>query len=57
VVDRYLAGARVIASRFNGTLPPGTDLLFLINREGTLQPATTSDPPAPQEGDTVVLLT
>ena len=37
-------------------IPPGTDLLFLITPEGTLHPATTSRPPAPQPGDTLVLL-
>jgi NhaP-type Na+/H+ or K+/H+ antiporter len=57
LIDRYLAGARVTTSPVDGTLPPGTDLLFVINREGTLHPATTTDPPTPQADDTLVLLT
>jgi NhaP-type Na+/H+ or K+/H+ antiporter len=53
---RYSAGARITTIRVNGTLPPGTDLLFLINPEGALHPATTSRAPVPQPGDTLVLL-
>ena len=53
---RYTAGARVTTASADGTVPPGTDLLFRINVEGTLQPATSSRPPNPQRGDTLVLL-
>jgi hypothetical protein len=39
----------------DGAIPPATDLLFVINNEGTLIPATASRPPDPRPGDTVVL--
>jgi NhaP-type Na+/H+ or K+/H+ antiporter len=53
---RYIAGGRITTQSANGEIPPGTDLLFLINPEGTLIPVTTSRPPDPQPGDTLVLL-
>jgi hypothetical protein len=55
VSDRYNSGARITTQPANG-IPPNTDLLFLITPQGTLHPATTSRPPAPQPGDTLVLL-
>jgi NhaP-type Na+/H+ or K+/H+ antiporter len=54
---RSSAGARVIATRANGTPPSGSELLFLINSEGTLIPVTTSSVPRPTSDDTLVLLT
>jgi NhaP-type Na+/H+ or K+/H+ antiporter len=56
VWDRYNVGARITTQSANGGIPPGTDLLFLITPEGALHPATTSRPPTPQPGDTLVLL-
>ena len=56
LTDRHNAGARITTTRADGTVPPGTDLLFLINPDGALHPATTSRPPTPQPGDTLVLL-
>ena len=53
---RYTAGARITTQSSDGGIPPATDLLFLINPEGTLIPVTTSRPPDPQPGDTLVLL-
>jgi NhaP-type Na+/H+ or K+/H+ antiporter len=53
---RYSAGARVTTQPPGGGIPPATDLLFLINPEGTLIPVTTSTSPDPQPGDTLVLL-
>ena len=53
---RYAAGARIITHSSDGRIPPDTDLLFLINPEGTLIPVTTSRSPDPQQGDTLVLL-
>ena len=53
---RYTAGARITTQSSDGVIPPATDLLFLINPEGTLIPVTTSRPPDPQPGDTLVLL-
>ena len=56
VSDRYDSGAQITTQPANHGIPPGTDLLFLITPEGTLHPATTSRPPTPQPGDTLVLL-
>jgi NhaP-type Na+/H+ or K+/H+ antiporter len=53
---RYIAGARITTQSSDSAIPPAADLLFLINPEGTLIPATTSRPPDPQPGDTLVLL-
>ena len=53
---RYTAGARINTKASDGAIPPATDLLFLINPEGTLIPVTTSRPPDPQQGDTLVML-
>ena len=53
---RYSAGAHVTTQPPGGGIPPATDLLFLINPEGTLMPVTTSRSPDPQPGDTLVLL-
>jgi NhaP-type Na+/H+ or K+/H+ antiporter len=56
VTNRSNAGARITTAPANGTIPPGSALLFLINPDGALHPATTSRPPTPQPGDTLVLL-
>jgi NhaP-type Na+/H+ or K+/H+ antiporter len=53
---RYTAGARITTRSSDGGIPPATDLLFVINPEGTLIPVTTTRPPDPQPGDTLVLL-
>ena len=53
---RYTAGARITTQSSDAGIPPATDLLFLLNSEGTLIPVTTSRPPDPQPGDTLVLL-
>ena len=53
---RYTAGARISTQSSDGGIAPATDLLFLINPEGTLIPVTTSRPPDPQQGDTLVVL-
>jgi NhaP-type Na+/H+ or K+/H+ antiporter len=53
---RYTAGARITTHSADGGIPPDTDLLFLINSEGTLIPVTTSRSPDPRPGDTLVLL-
>jgi NhaP-type Na+/H+ or K+/H+ antiporter len=54
---RYTAGARFTTQPSDGGIPPAADLLFLINPEGTLIPATASRPADPQPGDTLILLT
>ena len=56
LTTRYTAGARITTHSSDGGIPPATDLLFLINPEGTLIPVTTSRSPDPQPGDTLVLL-
>lgn len=56
LIARYTAGARITTQPSDGGIPPATDLLFLINPEGTLIPVTTSRRPDPQPGDTLVLL-
>jgi NhaP-type Na+/H+ or K+/H+ antiporter len=56
LTDRYTTGARITTQSSDGTIPPATDLLFLINPQGTLIPVTVSRPPQPQPGDTLVLL-
>jgi NhaP-type Na+/H+ or K+/H+ antiporter len=53
---RYNAGAEVSTQSFDGGVPAGADLLFLVNSEGTLVPVTPSHSPDPQPGDTLVLL-
>ena len=53
---RYITGARITTHSSDGGIPPATDLLFLINPEGTLTPVTASRAPDPQPGDTLVLL-
>jgi NhaP-type Na+/H+ or K+/H+ antiporter len=56
LTGRYTTGARITTQSSDGTIPPATDLLFLINPQGTLIPVTVSRPPHPQPGDTLVLL-
>ena len=53
---RYTAGARITTHLSNGGIAPTTNLLFLINPEGTLIPVTTANSPAPQAGDTLVVV-
>jgi hypothetical protein len=56
LATRYTTGAHITTQPSDGGIPPATDLLFLINPEGTLIPVTASRPPDPQPGDTLVLL-
>jgi len=53
---RYTAGARITTQPSDGAIPPATDLLFLVNPEGTLIPVTATRAPDPQPGDTLILL-
>src|SRR5215470_3519878 len=53
---RHTAGARVTTQPSDGAIPPATDLLFLVNPEGTLIPVTATRAPDPQPGDTLILL-
>jgi hypothetical protein len=56
LIARYTAGARITTQASDGGIPPATDLLFRVNPNGTLIPATASRPPDPQPGDTLILL-
>lgn len=53
---RYTSGARITTQPSDGPIPVATDLLFVINSEGTMIPATAARVPDPQPGDTLVLL-
>jgi NhaP-type Na+/H+ or K+/H+ antiporter len=53
---RRSAGARITTQASDGAIPQATDLLFRVNPNGTLIPATPTRPPDPQPGDTLVLL-
>jgi hypothetical protein len=52
---RHAAGG-CFTTQFDGTLPPGTDLLFVIRNNGALRPVTNSRSPTIQQGDTLILL-
>jgi NhaP-type Na+/H+ or K+/H+ antiporter len=56
ITRRYQSGSRVTAKAADGALAAGSDLLFLIDREGGLRPVTTSGAPTPGPGDTAVVL-
>jgi hypothetical protein len=47
VTDRYNAGAHITTQHANDAIAPGTDILFVIDPDGRLLPATTSRPPTP----------
>jgi hypothetical protein len=42
---RHTAGARITTQASDGGIPQATDLLFRVNPNGTLIPATLSRPP------------
>jgi hypothetical protein len=53
---RYAGGARIHTRPANGGAPADDSLLFLVRADGRLAPVTTSGPPQPEPGDTMVLL-
>lgn len=53
---RYEAGARVLTQPSDGGVPAGHELLFVVRRDGRLMPVTGTGTPAPERGDTLVLL-
>ena len=53
---RYAGGARIVNRAADGGIPAGMDLLFLVRADGKLNPVTADSTPAPDEGDTMVLL-
>jgi NhaP-type Na+/H+ or K+/H+ antiporter len=56
VGHRYAGGARVVNRPGDDGIPPGMELLFLVRADGKLMPVTRARPPAPQPGDTMILL-
>ncbi|MEV5280573.1 sodium:proton exchanger [Streptomyces sp. NPDC052811] len=54
---RYEDGAAVLGQPAEEALRPGSDLLFLVRRDGRLDPVTEAGTPLPRPGDTAVLLT
>jgi NhaP-type Na+/H+ or K+/H+ antiporter len=56
LATRYNAGSQVTTQSSDNGVPPDSDLLFLVNSEGTLLPVTSSHSPDPQPGDTLVVL-
>jgi len=53
---RYDAGAAINSRLSDGTTSDGSDILFVIDSQGRLKPATQSEIPAPRTGDTVIVL-
>jgi hypothetical protein len=53
---RYDAGATIDSRRSGETTSDGCDILFVIDAQGQLTPATQSAIPAPRTGDTVIVL-
>ncbi|MFE6821243.1 cation:proton antiporter [Streptomyces sp. NPDC057690] len=53
---RHARGARVVTHRFDGTVPAGHRMLFLVRGDGRLLPVTRAGGPAPLPGDVAVLL-
>jgi hypothetical protein len=56
ITKRYRSGSHVTATAANGALPAGTELLFVVGSEGGLTPVTSSGSPAPEPGDTAIVL-
>lgn len=56
VGQRYAGGARVVSRPADDGTPAGPELLFLVRADGKLTPVTRAGAPAPQSGDTMVLL-
>jgi NhaP-type Na+/H+ or K+/H+ antiporter len=54
--QRYAAGARISTEPADGSIPAGTDLLFLVRADGTLAPVTRTLAPPLEAGDTMILL-
>ncbi|MGW3987933.1 hypothetical protein [Streptomyces sp. NPDC004830] len=56
VAARHGSGARFRVQPASAPLPPGHDTLFVVRRDGRLDPATEGGTPAAGPGDTLVLL-
>lgn len=53
---RHHQGARIVLRPSDDAIPDGHDLLFVVRDGGRLEPVTKHDRPAPETGDTLVLL-
>jgi glycine/D-amino acid oxidase-like deaminating enzyme len=56
ISQRHHRGAAIVTRPGEGTVPDGYDLLFLIRPDGRLVAMTKHSRPAPEDGDTLVLL-
>jgi NhaP-type Na+/H+ or K+/H+ antiporter len=54
--QRHHHGAAIVTQPAEGAIPDGYDLLFLIRPDGRLVAVTKHSRPAPEDGDTLVLL-
>jgi len=54
--QRYARGARICTRPADGSIPAGSDLLFLVRADGTLAPVTRTVNPPLEAGDTMILL-
>ncbi|GAA4719810.1 cation:proton antiporter [Phytohabitans rumicis] len=55
-VERRIGNGATILARRDGAVPAGHELLFRVRAGGQLAPVTEDGEPAPQDGDTTVLL-
>ncbi|WNI33452.1 cation:proton antiporter [Streptomyces sp. ITFR-6] len=53
---RYESGARVVSRPFDGEVPAGHELLFVVSAAGRLTPMSGAGTAAPVRGETLVLL-
>ncbi|MFD9368125.1 cation:proton antiporter [Streptomyces sp. NPDC060020] len=56
LATRYEQGARFLVRPASDPVPPGHEALFLVSADGRLDPVDATQPPTPQQGDSVVLL-
>jgi hypothetical protein len=56
LADRYSHGARITAQPADHAIPVGCELLFVLRRDGHLEPVTRGARPSPSVGETLVLL-
>jgi NhaP-type Na+/H+ or K+/H+ antiporter len=56
ISQRHHHGAAIVTRPAEGAVPDGYDLLFLVRPDGQLVAVTKHSRPAPEDGDTLVLL-
>jgi hypothetical protein len=54
--ERHHDGAGIVTRPAEGAVPDGYDLLFVVRADGRLVAVTAHQRPAPERGDTLVLL-